>query len=213
MQHFQITISRTETLLKSSLKSDGGKEDAGSGPTDHWPTVTNAEACKLQHCSREMAACLLDPTCLASLTCPTGCTGEGFVAGLCNFECGEEGTRSPTYLAMMLCWGTHRCQESRPQPAGPCAAHTEWEGLEELTSLDLLEGSWRVVRAWNCRSGISFASCHHWRLSPTSNNISISLAGPSGPLYKQVLQRVSLPYPGVLRADYQQDNGAVSSPA
>ena len=41
--------------------------------------------------------------------------------------------------------------------------------------------------------------------------ISISLASPSGPLYKEVRQQVSLHYPGVIRADYQQDNGAVSA--
>merc|ERR1719189_985571 len=68
--------------------SDVEREGVGSGPTDHWPTVENVEACKLQHCSREMASCLLDPTCLASLTCPAGCTGgDAFVAGLCNYEC------------------------------------------------------------------------------------------------------------------------------
>ena len=160
------------------------------------------------------AVCLLDPTCLASLTCPAGCTGgDAFVAGLCNYECGEAGTRSPSYMAMMLCWGTHRCQETRPQPAGPCAALTAWEGLKEITSLDLLEGSWRVVQAWNCQgSGITFASCQHWQLGTDINQISFSLASPAGPSYKQLRQQVSLPYPGVLRANYQQDNGAVGSP-
>ena len=77
------------------------------------------------------AGCLLDPTCLASLSCPASCTGEAFVAGLCQFECGEAGTRSAAFLAMMLCWGSHRCQEVRPSPAGPCAATTESEGLQD----------------------------------------------------------------------------------
>jgi len=30
------------------------KFSGGTRPTDHWPTVENAEACKLQFCSREI---------------------------------------------------------------------------------------------------------------------------------------------------------------
>ena len=133
----------------------------GTGPTDHWPLVFNAEACKLEHCTREMAACVLDQTCLESVTCPASCTGGSFTSGLCAYECGEAGTRSDKYMAMMICFGVHRCQESRATTAGPCAATSLGEGRQDVTSLDQLAGHWWITRAWNCASGITFASCQH----------------------------------------------------
>ena len=43
---------------------------------------------------------------------------------------------NPAYTAMLSCWGTHRCQETRPSPAGPCAATTlaEVEAVSALSS-------------------------------------------------------------------------------
>ena len=180
-----------------------------TGPTDHWPTVESGEGCKYLHCSREMAACLLDPVCIKSLTCTQTCTGDLYVAGLCAFQCGEDGMRSERYLAMMTCWGSHRCQEDRPEPAGPCAATSLAEGRREISSLDMVSGEWWVVMAWNCQSGITFASCHHWLLNQTHNTVAITLQGPDGPVRKQVQQLASLPYPGVLRGTYDYTNGAV----
>ena len=133
----------------------------GTGPTDHWPLAFNAEACKLEHCAMEMAACVLDQTCLESVTCPASCTGGSFTSGLCAYECGEAGTRSDKYMAMMICFGVHRCQESRTTTAGPCAATSLGEGRQDVTSLDQLAGHWWITRAWNCASGITFASCQH----------------------------------------------------
>ena len=40
------------------------------------------------------ASCVLDPSCLASLACTTTCEGDTFQAGLCAWECGEQGLRS-----------------------------------------------------------------------------------------------------------------------
>ena len=40
------------------------------------------------------AACVLDPSCLASLSCTASCQGDTFQAGLCAWECGERGLRS-----------------------------------------------------------------------------------------------------------------------
>ena len=47
---------KVEENCESNLWSEDRRKDVGSGPTDHWPTVDNAEACKLQHCSREMVS-------------------------------------------------------------------------------------------------------------------------------------------------------------
>ena len=136
--------------------------DGRTGPTDHWPLAVNAEECKLDHCAREMAACVLDQACLESVSCPASCTGELFTAGLCAYECGEAGTRSDRYMAMMMCFGVNRCQESRPEPGGPCAAKSLEEGMQDIVSLDQLAGDWWVITAWNCEgSGITFASCQH----------------------------------------------------
>ena len=41
--------------------------------------------------------------------------------------------------------------------------------------------------------------------------MSLALQGSSGPVYKQLRQAISLPYPGVLRGTYDHTNGAVSS--
>merc|ERR1711909_45896 len=125
----------------------------GTGPTDHWPLALNAEACKLEHCAREMAACVLDQTCLESVSCPGSCTGESFTAG-----------------------------------------------------------DWWVTRAWNCASGITFASCHHHSFKKMDgvhiNDVSTALSGPTGRVYKRIKQSLSLPYPGVVRVNYDESNGA-----
>ena len=83
-----------------------------------------------------------------------------------------------------------------------------------------------MVRAWNCASGITFASCHHWNIGDTHTQVtrpdtgyflhyllqvSLALQGSSGRVYKQLRQAISLPYPGVLRGTYDHTNGAVSS--
>jgi len=199
------TVENSESSILNGCGS-------GTGPTDHWPVVKNAESCKLQHCSREMASCLLDSDCIESMTCSSSCAGDSFVAGLCAYECGERGLKSETYVDMMLCFGTHRCQEDRPSPGGPCAAKTYDEGVQEIDSLDKLQGEWWVLTAWACdASGISFATCQHWNINQTHTNVQAALQGPQGRVYKTIIQEASLPYPGVLRGTYGRDNAAFSN--
>ena len=52
----QLLLLATSSLaLEDSCRLDGGGGGGGgTGPMDHWPTVESAEACKLQHCGREM---------------------------------------------------------------------------------------------------------------------------------------------------------------
>ena len=68
---------------------------------------------------------------------------------------------------MMTCWGTHRCQEARPQPAGACAAltidesgghqpgHAQWQmvGCINLIQLCLIFYS-NIIRSWPARWAI-----------------------------------------------------------
>ena len=69
--------------------------------------------------------------------------------------------RSETFLAMMTCWGTHRCQEARPQPAGPCAAVSIDEGDQGITTLDMVTGEWWghfvkcAIYTLSCPGGLS----------------------------------------------------------
>ena len=64
-----------------------------------------------------------------------------------------------------------------------------------------------MVRAWSCEgSGITFASCQNWNISPTRNLVTFSLRGKRGPVYKQLHQHISLPSPGVIRANYEGIN-------
>ena len=127
---------------------------------NNWPIMVNIWWPITVVCSREMASCLLDSECIESMTCSSSCAGDSFVAGLCAYECGERGLKSETYVDMMLCFGTHRywlvdyqllirviciicvvrCQEDRPSPGGPCAAKTYDEGVQEIDSLDKLQG-------------------------------------------------------------------------
>jgi len=198
-------------VMSMDTCSSDTKFAKGTGPTDHWPTVENAEACKLQHCSREMAACLVDPTCLASFTCPSTCAdiGDKFVSGLCGYECGETAMLSSKYVDMMTCWGTHRCTESRVNLGGACAASSTWEGSQDITSLEQVSGFWWVVRGWNCEaSGLTFATCQHWKINQTHNHISFALRGRDELVYKSLYQLNSLPYKGVLRGTYDATNGA-----
>ena len=59
--HIMYTLQLLLLLATSSLALEdscglggGGGGGGGTGPMDHWPTVESAEACKLQHCGREM---------------------------------------------------------------------------------------------------------------------------------------------------------------
>ena len=52
MHTLELLLLATSSLaLEDSCRLGGG---GGTGPMDHWPTVESAEACKLQHCGREM---------------------------------------------------------------------------------------------------------------------------------------------------------------
>ena len=48
-----LDSSCADSDIVSSVVSQSQKR---TGPTDHGPTVANAEACKLEHCSREMVS-------------------------------------------------------------------------------------------------------------------------------------------------------------
>ena len=84
-----------------------------------------------------------------------------------------------------------------------------------------LSGRWQTLiviffkinlRGWNCESsGLSFATCQHWKINQTHNHVSFALRGENGLVYKDVKQLNSLPYPGVLRGTYDATNGAVRS--
>ena len=53
-----MTLFLTMWLLGPScaLEDSCTAPGLGTGPMDHWPTVENAEVCKLQHCSKEMVS-------------------------------------------------------------------------------------------------------------------------------------------------------------
>ena len=46
-----LLLAASSLAAEDSCRLGGG---GGTGPMDHWPTVESAEACKLQHCGREM---------------------------------------------------------------------------------------------------------------------------------------------------------------
>ena len=54
MYTLQLLLLATSSLALEDSCRLGGGGGGGTGPMDHWPTVDNAEACKLQHCGREM---------------------------------------------------------------------------------------------------------------------------------------------------------------
>ena len=60
-----------------------------------------------------------------------------------------------------------------------------------------------LLRAWNPARGIAFASSHHWNEEEAHTEVSFSLQSPTGPVYKQLRQVISL--------TYDETNGAVSS--
>jgi len=179
-----------------------------TGPTDHWPVVEDASACKMENCARQMASCILDPECLTHMVCPSSCSSSGgeFTAGTCVFECTQAAANSPTYVEMLRCWGENHCQENRPEPGGPCRALTQSEGDASITSLEQVKGDWWVSLAWQCAaSGINFAKCQHWRVEAEKgqNVITFALAQEEVPLYKELRFQMSLPHPGVLHHNYE----------
>jgi len=185
----------------------GQKFEGKTGPTDHWPVVKDASACKMDNCARQMASCILDPDCLAHLVCPSSCsTGGAFNAGACIFDCSQAAAKAPVYVDMLTCWGENHCQENRPEPAGPCRALTPWEGVASITSLQHVAGDWWVSAAWQCSaSGINFAKCQHWDVPADEgrNLITFTLAQDEAAVNKQLRLHLSLPHPGVLRHTYE----------
>jgi len=181
----------------------GGK----TGPTDHWPVVTDAHACKMENCTRQMASCILDPDCLVHLACPSSCsTGGDFKAGTCVFDCLQAAAKSPVYVDMLTCWGEKHCQETRSEPAGPCRALTPWEGVPSISSLQHVGGDWWVSAAWQCASsGINFATCQHWQVQADEGRTLITFALPQveTTVHRHLHLHLSLPHPGVLRHTYE----------
>jgi len=181
----------------------------GTGPADHWPLVANADDCKKENCSKEMASCLLDPSCVTHFTCPQSCQAHeqsGFgAAAVCAFDCSQAGVKSATFTDMLRCWGTHHCQESRPQPGGACRAKAREEGSQDITSLEQISGEWWVSVGWNCGpSTLDFASCMHWNVQGEQGKNRVVVALPQGDsvAIRGIKQQITLPYNGVVRATY-----------
>ena len=70
----------------------------------------------------------------------------------------------------MLCMIEHSCMSHYPQD-GTCVA-SESDGVEELTSMDMVSGDWWVIRGLNCGhsdewpGGYDGFPCQHERWAP-----------------------------------------------
>mmetsp|Transcript_19427 Transcript_19427/g.46828 ORF Transcript_19427/g.46828 Transcript_19427/m.46828 type:complete len:339 (+) Transcript_19427:55-1071(+) len=114
--------------------------------------------CMVTHCAKEVLECGLAPkskdTCMGALTCSLNCSkqddGVHNQAPGCAYLCEMMyGKTSPVYTKLIECAGeTNKCLPIYPDD-GECLA-TDADAVQNLTSLDQLEGDWWVVKGVNC---------------------------------------------------------------
>lgn len=121
------------------------------------PTPKPDIPCMIEHCMKEVTTCVASAVngdkCLETLQCNLAC-GKGDDqhnrAPGCAYLCEmTTGYKSEAYTKMIECMGErHKCLPSYPDD-GDCLA-TDADALQNLTTLDQLEGDWWVVKGVNC---------------------------------------------------------------
>jgi len=126
--------------------------EASGGPQ---PDVS----CIMKNCLPQVAACvghsITGESCLETLKCNLKCSKDpdGWEynrAPGCAYLCEmTSGYKSPAYTKMIECIGErHKCLPIYPND-GECLAQDS-DALQNITSLDQLEGDWWVVKGINC---------------------------------------------------------------
>jgi len=114
--------------------------------------------CIIEHCLKEVGRCvgsaLFGDACLKSLKCNLACTkadtdGHNRAPG-CAYLCEmTSGYLSADYTTMIECMGErNKCLPTYPDD-GECLA-TDADAVQNITSLDQIEGDWWVVKGINC---------------------------------------------------------------
>jgi len=113
--------------------------------------------CIIKHCLPEVASCafhsIFGESCMKTLKCNLACTktddGHNRAPG-CAYLCEmTSGYTSPHYVKMIECLGErNQCLPTYPDD-GDCLAQDS-DALQNLTSLDQVEGDWWVVKGINC---------------------------------------------------------------
>jgi len=111
----------------------------------------------MRYCAKEVAECITSSIggeeCYKTLQCNLKCTkeddGHNRAPG-CAYLCEmTSGYKSPHYIKMIECTGErHKCLPIYPDD-GECLA-TDADAVQNITSLDQLEGDWWVVKGINC---------------------------------------------------------------
>eukprot|EP00929_Paragymnodinium_shiwhaense_P093049 TRINITY_DN5309_c0_g1_i1.p1 TRINITY_DN5309_c0_g1~~TRINITY_DN5309_c0_g1_i1.p1 ORF type:complete len:402 (-),score=89.56 TRINITY_DN5309_c0_g1_i1:302-1435(-) len=132
--------------------------DQISAALGDYPAPAVDVGCFIRHCTKEFTACaaksLIGEPCLKTMECEMGCgklekeVGHNRAPG-CSYICEmTTGYKSPAFTDLMTCGKDNKCLPFYPDD-GECLA-TDADALQNVTSLDQLEGDWWVIKGINC---------------------------------------------------------------
>jgi len=195
-------MGSASALPSSSHPGTGGKS---SGP----------EICVTLHCPLQMGACVLDSVCFQTLQCIVGCQGKPDEAQ-CQFDCEMTiGNGNEAFQNLLDCMAEHDCLPELPED-GKCLA-TEADTVQEVTSIEQVQGGWWVVRGVNCgqdelwRGGYDWYPCQHERYLRFEdgwiNNTTYNGGNNSHPTTEVIvtIPHATLPSPGLIRLEYDDE--------
>lgn len=176
-----------------------------------WQKKAGPEVCVTLHCPLEMGACVLDAVCRETLQCLGECSGPDEFP--CQFQCQMNiGNGNQPFLKLLQCMSDNECFPEVP-PDGKCLAGAE-DTVQEVTSLDQVEGDWWVVRGVNCgqddvwRGAYDKYPCQHARYNRLGdgwiNNTTIANGFNSTELIVTI-PHATLPSPGLIRLEYDDE--------
>lgn len=171
------------------------------------------ETCLFLHCPVQVAACVLDSGCLATLTCMAECQGRPDMAQ-CQYTCEMTlGLGNLAFKHVLECMVEHHCMDQLPDD-GICLAGPE-DTLQNVTQLEQVSGSWWVIRGVNCGQDEVWAGAYDWypcqheryiqlEEGDWVNNTTYCGGSDSDCSTAQFVTtpHATLPSPGLIRLDY-----------
>ncbi|XP_023348717.1 violaxanthin de-epoxidase, chloroplastic [Eurytemora carolleeae] len=183
--------------------------------SDQWENKADPGICIALHCALQSGACVLDPQCFETLQCMIGCSGKPDESQ-CQFECEMTlGNGNEVFEDLLRCMAANGCFPEVP-PDGICLA-SESDTVQEITDIEMVAGSWWVVRGVNCAQddvwlgGYDWYPCQHERYLRLGdgwiNNTTYTGGSDSIPTTDVLvtIPHATMPSPGLIRLEYDDE--------
>jgi len=153
-----VALAGVLTPKASVVSQDLVAQDLVKQLLEDYPAPKVDVKCFIEHCSWEFLTCgvksITGETCIKAMNCEENCNklekeaGHNRAPG-CAYLCEMTyGYTSPAFQRLMQCGRDHKCLPFYPTD-GECLA-TDADALQNVTSLDQVEGDWWVIKGINC---------------------------------------------------------------